>query len=212
MRWEAVALTHAAKAGIPVPGWRIETVGDKPVLLLRRFDRERGTRIPFVSGMSMLDARDNQVRSYLEFLDILRQHGAAPKEHMRDLWRRIVFSVLTRVLTTAIDLNDGTASLKLALDVAGYFARRKRSGTNRRRGGEGGRHLAEDRTRFGLTPAGNRPYGVGLRTRRSESSTASTEVGQNDQEMTGTRGPWPASLSRTRVAAARHEGFRYGWS
>ncbi|HEV2446588.1 MAG TPA: HipA domain-containing protein [Candidatus Sulfopaludibacter sp.] len=44
--------------------------------------------------MSMLDARDNQTRSYLEFVDILRQHGAAPKEDMHGLWRRIVFSVL----------------------------------------------------------------------------------------------------------------------
>jgi serine/threonine-protein kinase HipA len=156
--WEAVALTLAAKAGIAVPDWRLETLADKQVLLLRRFDREQRIRIPFVSAMSMLDARDNEARSYLEFVDILRQHGAAPKEDMRALWRRIVFSVLIsntddhlrnhgflwtgpsgwrlspaydlnpvpidikpRVLTTAIDLDDGTASLKLALDVAGYF-------------------------------------------------------------------------------------------
>ena len=78
--WEAVALTLAAKAGIPVPAWRLETVADKPVLLLRRFDRERTTRLPFLSAMSMLDAKDNEPRSYLEFVDVLRQHGAAPKE------------------------------------------------------------------------------------------------------------------------------------
>ena len=92
--WEAVALTLAAKAGIPVPAWRLETVADKPVLLLRRFDREEGTRVPFLSAMSMLDAKDNEARSYLEFVDILRQHGAAPKEDMHALWRRIVFSIL----------------------------------------------------------------------------------------------------------------------
>jgi serine/threonine-protein kinase HipA len=156
--WEAVALTLANKAGIPVPAWRLETVADRPVLLLRRFDRQAGTRVPFLSAMSMLDAKDNESRSYLEFVDILRQHGAAPKEDMHALWRRIVFSILIsntddhlrnhgflwsgplgwrlspaydlnpvptdikpRVLTTAIDLDDGTASLKLALQVAGYF-------------------------------------------------------------------------------------------
>jgi serine/threonine-protein kinase HipA len=156
--WEAVALTLAAKAGIVVPKWRLETVADKPVLLTRRFDREDGARIPFVSAMSMLGARDNQARSYLEFVDVLRQYGAAPKEDMQALWRRIVFSILIsntddhlrnhgflwdgpagwrlspaydvnpvpidikpRVLTTAIDMDDGTASLKLALEVAGYF-------------------------------------------------------------------------------------------
>jgi len=156
--WEAVALTLAASAGITLPSWRLQTVAGKPVLLLRRFDRAEATRLPFLSAMSMLDARDNEPRSYLEFVDVLRQHGAEPKQDMHALWRRIVFSILIsntddhlrnhgflyagptgwrlapaydlnpvptdikpRVLTTAIDLDDGTASLDLALEVAGYF-------------------------------------------------------------------------------------------
>jgi serine/threonine-protein kinase HipA len=44
--------------------------------------------------MSMLGARDNDTRSYLDVVDALRQHGAAPREDMEVLWRRIVFSVL----------------------------------------------------------------------------------------------------------------------
>jgi serine/threonine-protein kinase HipA len=156
--WEALALTLAAKAGIPVSAWRVETVADRPVLLLRRFDREHGARLPFLSAMSMLGAKDNQDHSYLEFVDILRRHGAAPKEDMHALWRRIVFNILIsntddhlrnhgflwsgpagwrlspaydlnpvptdirpRILITAIDMEDGTASLKLALEVASYF-------------------------------------------------------------------------------------------
>jgi serine/threonine-protein kinase HipA len=77
--WEAVALTLADGAGISVPAWRVETVGGKPVLLLRRFDRGQATRLPFLSAMSMLDADDNETRSYMEFVDVLRQYGAAPK-------------------------------------------------------------------------------------------------------------------------------------
>ncbi len=92
--WEACALTLAAKAGITVPEFRIETAQDKPVLLLRRFDRGGGMRLPFLSAMSMLGAKDNQAHSYLEFVDVLRQHGAAPKEDMHALWRRIVFSIM----------------------------------------------------------------------------------------------------------------------
>src|SRR6185437_9166442 len=57
--WEAVALALAKKAGIAVPAARVETVGKKPVLLLRRFDREGMRRIPFLSSMSMLGAKDN---------------------------------------------------------------------------------------------------------------------------------------------------------
>ena len=156
--WEAVALRLAAKAGIMAPVFRLEKAGDKSILLLRRFDRAGGNRRPFLSALSMLDARDRETRSYLEFVDILRQYGAAAKPDMRELWRRIVFSILIsntddhlrnhgflyagpagwrlspvydlnpvpvdirpRVLSTAIDLNDATASLELALEVAGYF-------------------------------------------------------------------------------------------
>jgi serine/threonine-protein kinase HipA len=48
VRWEAVALGLAAKAGIPVPEWRIEKVGNASVILLRRFDRAAARRIPFL--------------------------------------------------------------------------------------------------------------------------------------------------------------------
>ena len=33
-------------------------------------------------------------RSYLEIVDALRQHGAAPKADMEALWRRLVFNIL----------------------------------------------------------------------------------------------------------------------
>jgi serine/threonine-protein kinase HipA len=156
--WEAVALSLAQKSGIPVPAARVEDIGGKPVLLLRRFDRDGTRRIPFLSAMSMLGPRDNETRSYMEIVDALRQHGAAPKADMEALWRRLVFNILVsntddhlrnhgflyegqagwrlspaydlnpvptdikpRILSTAINEDDNTASLTLALKVAGYF-------------------------------------------------------------------------------------------
>ena len=92
--WESVALTLATNTGIAVPAARLEDVAGRPVLLLTRFDRNGARRIPFLSAMSMLGARDNETRSYLELVDALRQHGAAPKEDMEALWRRMVFNVL----------------------------------------------------------------------------------------------------------------------
>jgi serine/threonine-protein kinase HipA len=175
--WEALALTLAAKAGIATPAWRLETAAEKSVLLLRRFDREEGMRLPFLSAMSMLGANDNEPRSYLEFVDALRRHGAAPKEDMRALWRRIVFSIVisntddhlrnhgflyagaqgwrlapaydlnpvptdikARVLSTSISLDDGTASLNLAMEVAEYFELDLKAA--RRIAGEVGRAVA----------------------------------------------------------------------
>ena len=92
-RWEAMALTLAAKAGIVTPQWRIENIGERAVLLIHRFDRTDGIRIPFLSAMSMLDASDNEQRSYLEIADALRQYGSKPEEDCAQLWRRIVFSI-----------------------------------------------------------------------------------------------------------------------
>ena len=71
--WEATALSLAAKAGIPTPTWRIEKVAGRDVLLLRRFDRDGQRRIPFLSAMSMLDAIDTDLHSYLEIADALRR-------------------------------------------------------------------------------------------------------------------------------------------
>ena len=156
--WEAVALRLAKKAGITVPQMRVERVANKPVLLLQRFDRVEDNRIPFLSAMSMIGARDNEVRSYLEIVDALRMYGSNSQADINELWRRIVFTILIsnvddhmrnhgflytgskgwtlspaydlnptpvdirpRILSTAIDLEDQTASLDLAFEVADYF-------------------------------------------------------------------------------------------
>lgn len=92
--WEAVTLTLAENAGISVPVWRIEHISKKPVLLLNRFDRSGQQRIPFLSAMSMLGARDHQPSSYLEIAESLRQYGASPDADLHELWRRIAFNVL----------------------------------------------------------------------------------------------------------------------
>jgi len=92
--WEALALTLARKAGITVPTFRLKSMGKKNVLLLDRFDRHQRERIPYLSGMSMLGAKDGERRSYMELVDVLRQYSASPQEDMQELWRRIVFNVL----------------------------------------------------------------------------------------------------------------------
>ena len=156
--WEALALRLARKAGIKVPFWNVEKISRKSVLVLERFDRLNKRRIPFLSAMSMLGAKDNETHSYLEVVDAIRQHGAGIEADLEELWRRIVFYILIsntddhlrnlgflyagsegwrlapaydlnpvpvetkpRVLSTNITLDDGTASLELAFEVADYF-------------------------------------------------------------------------------------------
>jgi serine/threonine-protein kinase HipA len=92
--WEALALRLALSAGIHASEARLETVADRSVLLLNRFDRVGTHRIPFLSAMSLLGASDNESHSYLEIAAALRQCSAAPREDLVELWRRIVFSIL----------------------------------------------------------------------------------------------------------------------
>ncbi|MXZ70915.1 MAG: type II toxin-antitoxin system HipA family toxin [Acidobacteria bacterium] len=92
--WEAVALALAERAGIEAPSRRIQNVGGETVLIVDRFDRRGGERIPFLSAMSLVGATDRETHSYLEIADALRQHGARPRQDLAQLWRRIVFNVL----------------------------------------------------------------------------------------------------------------------
>lgn len=92
--WEAITLSLAEKAGVRVLSWRLDDVHGKPVLIIKRFDRDGTKRVPFLSAMSMIGTRDNEQRSYLELAYALAQNGSAPKADMEELWRRIVFSIL----------------------------------------------------------------------------------------------------------------------
>ena len=78
--WEAVALTLAGNAGIYTSEWRLITTTATPVLLVRRFDRKKEQRIPFLSAMSMLGASDREDHCYLEIAYALEQYGAKPEK------------------------------------------------------------------------------------------------------------------------------------
>lgn len=94
--WEGVALDLATQCGLNVPKWKLENVLNKPVLIIERFDRDGGTRIPFASAMTMLGATDGDGfdYNYTDIADFLTREGANPNEDLPELWRRIVFSVM----------------------------------------------------------------------------------------------------------------------
>jgi serine/threonine-protein kinase HipA len=94
IRWEHAALTLAGQAGVTVPAHELHLIAGRPVLFLRRFDREQGTRIGYVSAMTMLGARDGAQGSYLEIAEVIEEHSPQASADLRELWRRIVFTVL----------------------------------------------------------------------------------------------------------------------
>ena len=106
-RWNNTRVEHAMlrlarECGLHTAESRIETVGTKDVLLVRRFDRERAakgyTRARMVSGLTLLHADEApQGRhnwSYLLLVEELRRVVADAKSDARELFRRICFNAL----------------------------------------------------------------------------------------------------------------------
>ena len=130
--WEHIALLLAARAGINVATHELQNVDGRYVLISWRFDRKHEQRIPFLSAMSLLQARDDGDRaSYPEIVDELSQHGANTKVDSSELFRRMIFNILVSnvddhlrnhgflwagrkgwVLSPAYDLNPTPTDLK----------------------------------------------------------------------------------------------------
>jgi serine/threonine-protein kinase HipA len=96
--WELVAHRLAAKAGIDVPPVRALRIPGSPytTFIARRFDRTpTKRRLAFVSAMTLTQRNDGEPGvSYLELVDLLQSRGANTREDCRELFRRVVFSIL----------------------------------------------------------------------------------------------------------------------
>lgn len=95
--WEATALDLARRTGIRVPDRRLRRINGKAVLLLDRFDRaDDGSRIPYLSAMTLLTARhgDSDAFDYIDLAEALTEQGdITVKQDLVELWRRVAFSV-----------------------------------------------------------------------------------------------------------------------
>ncbi|NQX35768.1 type II toxin-antitoxin system HipA family toxin [Herbiconiux sp. VKM Ac-2851] len=91
--WEGVALELAGKAGIDVPVTQHLELDGRSVLLLERFDRAGTERVGYISAMTMLETSDGEPRDYLEIAEALAAQSARATADLRQLWRRIAFSI-----------------------------------------------------------------------------------------------------------------------
>lgn len=73
---------------------------DRPIALVRRFDRRldartgRLERTPYLSAQSFIGADSATGAFYTDIADALRVHGADAKAQMAELYRRVLFSIL----------------------------------------------------------------------------------------------------------------------
>ncbi len=97
--WEAVVNRMAHDLGIDVAIGEARMFSQKQhSYLSKRFDRNReNRRIHFASAMTLLGHKDGynhkEGGSYLELVELLEYYGTRAHEDIRQLWKRIVFSV-----------------------------------------------------------------------------------------------------------------------
>ena len=101
-RVERAMLELARTCGIGVAASRIEKIGAKDVLLVRRFDRDKTakgyTRARMISGLTLLRADDAPSArdrwSYVLMAEEMRRVVREPNKDAHELFRRMVFNAL----------------------------------------------------------------------------------------------------------------------
>ncbi len=91
---EILALTLAQQTGIALAEHKLDTSGGKSVSVITRFDRDGTRRIPFLSANSLLGLSQGEPGAYTLLADGIRQFGHDTAADLRELWRRLVFSLL----------------------------------------------------------------------------------------------------------------------
>ncbi len=91
--WEQVAAIMAARLGLLVPETRLIKAGDGLAFLSKRFDRAGRARVPYASAATLAQLRREEAGDYTHILWALEDHGKAPRDDARELWRRMVFMV-----------------------------------------------------------------------------------------------------------------------
>ncbi len=91
---EASCLMLARRAGLDVPESRLQTIGARRVLMVKRFDiGAEGGRYHMVSLRTLCKERPGiYVHSYSELAQVLRKHSASPADDVAALYRHMVFN------------------------------------------------------------------------------------------------------------------------
>ena len=91
---ENLALSLAREAGLTVAEHRLVAVGRRNVSVITRFDRAGSQRIPFISGASLIGLSPGAAGAYTLLADAIRQFGHDSSGDLRELWGRLIFSLL----------------------------------------------------------------------------------------------------------------------
>lgn len=140
--WEILAYELAIQCGIEMSECKAQKFSsNQHTFLTKRFDRTSdGKRIHFASAMTLLGYSDGEDAtigiSYLELVDFILKNGANVANDLKQLWKRIVFSICVSntddhlrnhgfllsvkgwVLSPAYDINPVESGVGLKLNIS----------------------------------------------------------------------------------------------
>ncbi|MCY0097006.1 type II toxin-antitoxin system HipA family toxin [Hoeflea ulvae] len=94
-RIEVATLKLARAVGLNAPDARLMLERTAhPIALIRRFDREGTARIPYISARTALERHGTEQGAYTDLAQFIRQHSDNPLADLRELWARMVFTIL----------------------------------------------------------------------------------------------------------------------
>ncbi len=163
---EYAALKLAAKCGIEIPELKLIRVGNRNVMLTRRFDRVAAAkgiaRRHFISGLTLLGLREDEASrgSYPALADSLRKRVDDFKRDGAQLFRRMIFNMLIsndddHLRNHAIILDKNGWKLSPAYDLVphaqGSYTRIQGIGVSTRSREATLTNALSEASRFGLT-------------------------------------------------------------
>jgi serine/threonine-protein kinase HipA len=125
-------MTLAAKAGIRVPDFRLESAAARAVFLIKRFDRDDGRRLPFMSAFALSNLNIDELErgSYPEIATRMRKFVSHVQQDHHELFRRMVFNMFDRNeddhLRNHGFIFNGAWMLSPAYDIVPVPSRRKK--------------------------------------------------------------------------------------
>ncbi len=132
---EFATMSLAGKSGISVPEIALEHIADRKVYLVKRFDRDRGARLPFLSAfaLSNFDIDELEQGSYPHTATLMRRFVEHVRRDHHELFRRMAFNMHVRneddhLRNHGFLYSDGW-SLSPAFDIVPIPARIKSSDT-----------------------------------------------------------------------------------
>ena len=94
MAWEATALDLLETAGVRAPQHQLTQVGNRSILILRRFDRTRdGGRIGYISAMTATGSSDGDQKDYADLAEAIRDLSRSPVQDLHEFYDRIIASI-----------------------------------------------------------------------------------------------------------------------